>query len=131
MTRYYIGVDWADREHQLDVGDETGGTVAEMTVQELPDAMAQLGRWLDERRATGIELWAAIEKPHGRIVDFLLDHGVVIYPVNPKALDRVRDRYRMSPSTSDPFDARCWRTFSAPMMCVCARFSRIPRRPKS
>lgn len=106
MTRYYMGVDWADREHQLYVGDETGGTVTEMTVQELPEAMAQLGRWLDECRATGIELWAAIEKPHGRLVDFLLDHGVVIYPVNPKALNRVRDRYRMSPSKSDPFDAR-------------------------
>jgi transposase len=30
----------------------------------------------------------------------------VVYPVNPKALDRVRDRYRMSQSKSDPFDAR-------------------------
>ena len=26
---------------------------------------------------------AALEKPEGRIVDFLLDHGVVVYPVNP------------------------------------------------
>ena len=52
-----------------------------------------------------IELWAAIEKPHGRIVDFLLDHGVVVYPVNPKALDRARDRFRMSQSKSDCFDA--------------------------
>jgi transposase len=99
-------VDWADREHQLYVGDEEGGKVIEMKVQEIPEGMAQLGRWLDESRATAIELWAAIEKPHGRIVDFLLDHGVVVYPVNPKALDRVRDRYRVSRSKSDPFDAR-------------------------
>lgn len=106
VKRYYVGVDWADREHQLYVGDEEGGKVAEMKVQETPEEMAQMGRWLDESRATGIELWAAIEKPHGRIVDFLLDHGVVVYPVNPKALDRVRDRYRMSQSKSDPFDAR-------------------------
>jgi len=106
VKRYYVGVDWADREHQLYVGDEEGEKVTEMKVQEIPDEMAQLGRWLDESRATGIELWAAIEKPHGRIVDFLLDHGVVVYPVNPKALDRVRDRYRMSQSKSDPFDAR-------------------------
>ena len=56
-------------------------------------------------RAEGFELWAAIEKPAGRIVDFLLDHGVEVYPVNPKAVDRVRDRYRMSGSKSDPFDA--------------------------
>jgi transposase len=38
-------------------------------------------------------------------VDFLLDHGVEVYPVNPKAVDRVRDRYRMSGSKSDAFDA--------------------------
>jgi transposase len=34
-----------------------------------------------------------------------LDHGVVVYPVNPKALDRARDRFRMSQSKSDSFDA--------------------------
>ncbi|MGE5301732.1 MAG: IS110 family transposase, partial [Alphaproteobacteria bacterium] len=57
----------------------------------------------DRCRAKGMELWAAIE---GRIVEFVLDHGVVVYPVNPKALDRARDRFRMSPSKSDSFDAR-------------------------
>jgi transposase len=88
------------------VGDEDGEKVVEMTVQETPEGMAELGRWLDERRAEGIELWAGIEKPHGRIVDFLLDHGVVVYPINPKAVDRARDRFRMSQSKSDSFDAR-------------------------
>ena len=42
-----------------------------------PARLTELGRWLHERKAEEIELWAAIEKPHGRIVDFLLDHGVV------------------------------------------------------
>src|SRR4029453_1865095 len=50
------------------------------------------------------ELWAAIEKPEGRIVDFLLDDGVVVYPINPKAVDRARDRFRMSGSKRDLFD---------------------------
>ena len=53
-----------------------------------------------------IELWAAIERPEGRVVDFLLDHGVVVYPINPKALDRARERFRQSGAKSDPFDAR-------------------------
>jgi transposase len=86
-------------------GDENGIKVMEMKIQENPDGMAELGRWLDQSRAEQVELWAAIEKPHGRIVDFLLDHGVVVYPVNPKILDRARDRFRMSQSKSDPFDA--------------------------
>jgi transposase len=105
VKRYYMGVDWGDRLHQVYVGDEEGKKVREMKVQESPERLAEIGRWLDERRAEGIELWAAIEKPAGRIVDFLLDHGVEVYPVNPKALDRVRDRYRMSDSKSDAFDA--------------------------
>jgi transposase len=105
VPRYYLGVDWADRVHQLYSGDENGTKVMEMKVQENPDGMAELGRWLDQSRAEQVELWAAIEKPHGRIVDFLLDHGVVVYPVNPKVLDRARDRFRMSQSKSDPFDA--------------------------
>lgn len=105
MERYYVGVDWADKFHQVWVVDGQGDKVTEKKVVETVEGLAEFGRWLDECRAKGIELWAAIEKPHGRIVEFLLDHGVVVYPVNPKALDRARDRFRMSPSKSDSFDA--------------------------
>jgi len=105
MERYYVGVDWADEFHQVWVSDAEGKKVTEIKVEQSPKGMGEFGRWLDERRAKGIELWAAIEKPQGRIVDSLLDHGVVVYPVNPKALDRVRDRFRMSRSKSDSFDA--------------------------
>ncbi len=105
MKRYYIGVDWGDRLHQVYVGDDEGKKVREIKVPETVEGLAEIGRWLDEKRAEGIKLWAAIEKPAGRIVDFLLDHGVEVYPVNPKAVDRVRDRYRMSGSKSDAFDA--------------------------
>ena len=105
MKRYYLGVDWADEFHQVWVSNPQGKKVAEIKVVQNAEGMAGFGRWLHERKAEGIELWATIEKPHGRIVDFLLDHGVVVYPINPKALDRVRDRFRMSQSKSDSFDA--------------------------
>lgn len=105
MKRYYLGVDWSDEFHQVWVSDPEGKKVTEMKVVQKPEAMSDFGHWLHEKKAEEIELWAAIEKPHGRMVDFLLDHGVVIYPVNPKAVDRFRDRYRMSQSKSDSFDA--------------------------
>ena len=105
MQRYYVGVDWADEFHQVWVSDAEGKKVAEMKVEQSPKGMGEFGRWLHERQAEQIELWAAIEKPQGRIVDFLLDHAVMVYPVNPKALDRARDRFRMSQSKSDSFDA--------------------------
>jgi transposase len=104
--RLYIGVDWADAEHAVWVEDDMGAKVLSRTVAQTALAFAEWGRWLDERRAEGRELWAAIERPDGRVVDFLLDHGVVVFAVNPKALDRARDRFRTSSAKSDPFDAR-------------------------
>jgi transposase len=104
--RDYLGVDWGDAEHAVWVEDDAGARVLSRTVPQTVEGLADLGRWLDERRAAGRELWAAIEKPEGRIVDFLLDHGVVVFPINPKAVDRARDRFRVSGAKSDPFDAR-------------------------
>src|SRR3989449_10588515 len=104
--RYYLGVDWADESHAIWVVDEHGTKVAGRTVLHTAAGLSEWGRELDEWRAQGIELWAAIERPEGRVVDFLLDHGVVVYPVNPKPLDRARDRFRPSAAKDDPFDAR-------------------------
>lgn len=109
--RDYIGVDWADAEHAVWVDDEAGTKVLSRSVPQSVEGLAEFGRWLDERRATGREVWAAIEKPEGRIVDFLLDHGVLVFAINPKALDRARDRFRMSGAKSDPFDARVLAAF--------------------
>jgi transposase len=111
MRRYYIGVDWADTEHAVWVEDESGTPVATRTVPHTAEGLSEFGRWLYECHAQDIECWAAIERPEGRVVDFLLDHGVVVYPVNPKALDRARDRFRMSGTKSDPFDARVLAAF--------------------
>jgi transposase len=104
--RYYIGVDWADEEDAVWVVNDAGDKVLNRTVVHTVAAQSEWGRWLRERQAEGIELWAAIERPHGRVVDFLLDHGVVVYPINPKSLDRARDRFRVGGSKSDPFDAQ-------------------------
>ena len=105
-VRYYLGVDWADQTHAVWVVDERGTKITARTVPHTAEGLSEWGRELDEWRAHGLELWAAIERPEGRVVDFLLDHGVLVYPVNPKALDRARDRFRQSAAKSDPFDAR-------------------------
>src|SRR6266481_8098489 len=95
-VRYYVGVDWADQTHAVWVVDESGTKITGRTVPHTAEGLSEWGRELDEWRAQGIERWAAIERPDGRVVDFRLDHGVVVYPVNPKALDRARDRFRQS-----------------------------------
>lgn len=109
--RNYIGVDWADQEHAVWVEDEQGAKVIAHTVKQTAEGWATWGRWLHERRAEGTELWAGIEKPEGRVVEFLLDHGVVVYPINPRAIHKVRDRFRTSGAKSDAFDARVIASF--------------------
>lgn len=105
MRHWYIGIDWADREHVVWVSDEGGQCMKQAVVKEEAEELSEFGRWLHERQDEGIALGAAIEKPHGRIVDFLLDHNVRVYPVNPKSVDRARDRFRVSGAKSDRFDA--------------------------
>ena len=91
--RYYLGVDWADASHVVWAMTETGDKVLSRSIEHTPSALSEWGRHLDEWQAQGIEVWAAIERPHRMIVDFLLDHGLSVFPVNPKALDRARDRF--------------------------------------
>lgn len=104
--RYYLGVDWADQDHAVWVEDEHGQEVARRLVPHTAAGFAEWSQALNGWRAGGSEVWAAIERPEGRVVDFLLDQGVRVYAINPKALDRARDRFRQSGAKDDLFDAR-------------------------
>src|SRR2546430_11645942 len=94
--RDYLGVDWADAEHAVWVEDEAGTKVLSRTVPHTVDGFAEFGRWLDETRAAERGLWAAIEKPEGRLVDFPLDHGVAGLAIHSKALGRPPGRFPLS-----------------------------------
>jgi len=109
--RLYIGVDWADAADAVWVEDDAGKKLLSRSVPHPVEGLRDWGRWLDERRAEGHAVWAAIERPEGRTVDFLLDHGGVVFPINPRVVDRIRDRFRMSGAKSDPFDARVLASF--------------------
>jgi len=48
-----------------------------------------------------------IETPNHPLVEYLLDKGCMVYPINPKAVERYRDRHRLFRKLkSDPLDAR-------------------------
>ncbi len=72
--RYYLGVDWADQTHAVWVVDESGRKITAREVAHTAEGLGEWGRELNEWRAQGIALWASIERPDGRVVDFLLDH---------------------------------------------------------
>lgn len=130
--RYYVGVDWAEQTHAVWVVDERGTKVSGDTVPHTAEGLSEWGRELEQWRAQGIELWAAIERPDGHVVDFLLDHDVVVYPVNPKALDRARDRFRQSGAKrATRLTLACWPIFSALITLACALCTRARTRPGS
>ena len=47
-----------------------------------------------------------IEVPHGPVVDVLLDRGFCVHSINPKQLDRLRDRFSVAGAKDDRRDAR-------------------------
>jgi len=47
----------------------------------------------------------AIETPHGPIVEALLERGFNVYSINPKQLDRFRDRFTVAGAKDDSLDA--------------------------
>src|SRR4051794_29703854 len=48
----------------------------------------------------------AIEVPHGPVVDALLDRGFAVHAINPKQLERLRDRVSVAGAKDDRRDAR-------------------------
>ena len=51
-------------------------------------------------------VYAAIEMPHGAVVEMLLERKVQVYAINPKQLDRFRDRFTAAGAKDDRRDAR-------------------------
>src|SRR5216684_9035865 len=47
----------------------------------------------------------AIEVPHGPVVETLIERGFAVYVLNPKQMDRFRDRYSMAGAKDDSRDA--------------------------
>ena len=65
-------------------------------------------RWLVVELAGGVaaSVAVALEVPRGPLVDALLARGVHVYAVNPKQLDRFRDRYTVAGTKDERRDAR-------------------------
>lgn len=86
---WFAGIDWADRHHDTVVIDETGRRVAQLRVEHTPEGLAKLVSFL--RGIAPLDQIACIlEINHGLLISTLLEAGLVLYPVNPKTIDRKR-----------------------------------------
>ena len=103
---WFVGVDWGSREHQVCVLDREGKLVSEKQVAHSGSGIASLCSWLEELSDGQIEhVRVAIEVPHGAVVEMLLDRGANVYAINPKQLDRFRDRFTVAGAKDDRRDA--------------------------
>jgi len=104
--RRYVGIDWATQAHQMCVIDGDRSILEERSVEHAGAAIAQCIEWLarisdGDPSSTAI----AIETPRGAIVEALVERGFHVYAVNPKQLDRFRDRHTVAGAKDDRRDA--------------------------
>jgi transposase len=105
-ARWFAGIDWASQTHQVCLIDGGGNIIGEHAFAHGGAGLAELCAWL--LAMTGAEPAAiaiAIEVPHGPIVETLLERGFRVYAVNPKQLDRFRDRFTVAGAKDDRRDA--------------------------
>lgn len=99
------GIDWAAENHQLCIIDAAGGVRSEQQIAHSGAGLRELVAQLARMSADPARVAVAIEVPRGAIVDALLAHGFHVFAVNPKQLDRFRDRYSVAGAKDDRRDA--------------------------
>ena len=103
----YAGVDWATEKHDVCVMDTAGKVVGEKAFAADATGLAAMADWLVARGGAPPERIAvAIEVPHGPVVESLLERGFAVHSINPKQLDRFRDRFSVAGAKDDRRDAR-------------------------
>jgi transposase len=94
---WFVGIDWGSAQHQVCVLDSDRRRVGERVVDHDGASLARLADWLWTVSAGHPQRVAvAIEVPRGAIVEGLLDRGFHVFAINPKQLDRFRDRHSVA-----------------------------------
>ena len=103
---WFVGVDWASQTHHAVLIDARGRKVAERGFPHGGEGMADLVAWIGKHTGSVPEaVLVAIEVPHGPVVEGLMERGFPVHSVNPKQLDRFRDRFSPAGAKDDSRDA--------------------------
>ena len=104
---WYLGIDWATDKHDFCVIDAHGTVCGLREVAHTAPAMHAALQWV--RDTTGIAASAmavGVETRHGVLIDTLLEQGFRVFALNPKQLDRFRDRFTAAGAKDDARDAQ-------------------------
>ena len=104
---WFAGVDWGSQKHQACVLDAAGEQLGEREFEHGGAGLSQMADWLLSFAAGDAgDVGVAIETPSGPVVESLLEHGFAVHSINPKQLDRFRDRFSPAGAKDDRRDAR-------------------------
>ena len=101
---HFGGFDWAASEHQFAMVDRDGKVLMNLRFNDDAQGWASLREAIAPYPLLGV----AIETSTGPAVERLLELKVIVYPMNPKAAERFRDRKAPSGVKSDFLDAWCF-----------------------
>ena len=103
---WFVGIDWGSQQHQVCVLDRDRRRVGERVVDHDGASLAQLADWLlTVAMGQPQRVAVAIEVPRGALVEGLLERGFHVFAINPKQLDRFRDRHSVAGAKDDRRDA--------------------------
>jgi transposase len=101
----FVGVDWAETQHAACLLGADGTVIRRLQIAHSKMGLKRLREVIDAAEAESAAVLVAIERPDGLLVEALLAAGYVVYALNPKAVDRYRERTRMAGGKTDPADA--------------------------
>jgi hypothetical protein len=108
LVRLFIGDDWAEGHHDVELMDAAGRVLAKRRLPEGVAGMARLHEMIGEQLgedADGAEVVVGIETDRGPWVLALVAAGYTVYGVNPLQASRYRERHGVSGAKSDSGDA--------------------------
>jgi hypothetical protein len=107
--RLFVGDDWAEDHHDVEVMDEAGMVLAKRRLAEGVAGMtalhALIGRFVPADEMDSAEVVIGIETDRGPWVAALVAAGYTVFPVNPLQASRYRERHGVSGAKSDAGDA--------------------------
>jgi transposase len=103
----YVGIDLAETEpHRAAILDDDK-ILSERRVEPNARGLASLLAEIAKYESENSRVLVAVERPDGLFVGELLQRGYTVYPINPKAMERYRDRFKLAGTKTDSLDARC------------------------
>ena len=100
------GLDWAEDHHDVALVDPDGNLVSKRRISDDAAGFTQLLQLLTDAGDSAEDpIPVAIETSRGLLVACLRATGRKVYAINPKSVDRYRDRHSVARKKSDAGDA--------------------------